>query len=106
MIVKALTSLHLLLCAAILALAIQGTASAAINIANGAPIIGGSGDYPDLPFNSGSYASYNVTDGQNAVDPGNNIGPISEPGQDGSFWLGWERSSTGYFVLDFGFSYR
>jgi hypothetical protein len=84
----------------------QNSAVAAINIANGAPVIGGGGDYPGNPFNTGGiYGTPNVTDGQNAADPFNNSGTITEPGQDGSYWLGPGYTNTGYFVLDLEASY-
>ena len=79
--------------------------AAQVNIANGAPVIGGSGDYNNVAFNNGvTYSTSNVTDGQNA-SPNNNIGStVTEPGQDGSYWLGTGGASTGYFVLDLGSS--
>jgi PEP-CTERM motif len=74
-----------------------------INIANGTPVIGGGGDYFNGDFNTGgTYSTQHVTNGQNAADPSNNTGPITEPGQDGSYWLGRNGSPTGYFVLDLG----
>src|SRR2546421_9385101 len=94
-----LNSIRTLLAVAIVLAILQATATAAINIANLKPVIGGSGDYPGVPFNFGNpssypYQSYNVTDGQNAADPNNNSGGITEPNQDGSYWLG--NSNTGY----------
>lgn len=84
-----------------------GTAHAGqvINIANGAPIIGGSGDYNGGAYNTPSnYGTSNVTNGLDAT-PNNNIGStITEPGQDGSYWLGQQGQTTGYFVLDLGSS--
>ncbi len=74
--------------------------AAPINIANGTSVIGGNSDYPNGNFNTGgTYQTQNVTNGQNA-SPDNNTGSITEPGQDGSFWLGRDNSSAGYFVLD------
>lgn len=79
-------------------------ASAAINIANGAPIIGGSGDYPGGPFNSGLFPTSHVTDGVNA-NPDNNVGTITEFYGSG-YWLGPQGATTGYFVLDLGAAYN
>jgi PEP-CTERM motif-containing protein len=79
-------------------------ATAAINIANGSPVIGGSGDYPGGPFNSGLFPSLRVTDGVLA-SPDNNTGNITEVYGTG-YWLGPNNASTGYFVLDLGAAYN
>jgi hypothetical protein len=80
------------------------TANAAINIANGKPIIGGSGDYPGGPFNSGLFPSLRVTDGVNAI-PNNDVGTITE-NYGAGYWLGPNFVTTGYFVLDLGAPYN
>ena len=79
------------------------TASAAVvNWANGTPVIGGSGDYSNGDFNTGGgFDTQNVTNGQNAT-PDNDTGGITEPDQDGSYWLGRQGVSSGYFVIDLG----
>jgi PEP-CTERM motif-containing protein len=87
---------------------VNANAHAAINIANGAPIVGGSGAYPAFQFNDPSAApfeTWNVTDGQNA-SPDNDTGSITEPDQGGSYWLGTFGAQSGYFVLDLGASYN
>lgn len=81
------------------------TSAAATNVANGAAVIGGNSDYPSGNFNTGGpFPTQNVTDGQNA-SPDNDTGTITEPGQDGSYWLGRDNQSSGYFVLDLGKPY-
>lgn len=78
------------------------TVQGQVNLANGKPIIGGNSDYPAGNFNTGgTFATSNVTDGQNA-SPNNNTGTVTEPGQDGSYWLGRDNQPTGYFVIDLG----
>ena len=77
---------------------------AAINIANGKPIIGGSGDYPSGGFNSGVFPTFSVTDGVFA-NPDNNVGTITEVYGTG-YWLGVQAATTGYFVLDLGSAYN
>jgi hypothetical protein len=101
---KRLQLLHIVLVTAMVG-ALQGTAVAAINIANGAPIIGGSGDYSGFPFNSGSsqFPSSAVTDGYLAT-PDNDTGSITEVYGAG-YWLGHNLQNTGYFVLDLGSPY-
>jgi hypothetical protein len=80
--------------------------AAIINLANLAPVIGGNSDYPSGDFNSGgTFATHGVTDGQNAI-PDNHTGTIIEASQDGSFWLGRQGVSTGYWVIDLGAAYR
>lgn len=71
-------------------------ASAQINLAHNAPVVAFSGEYPNA-----TYAVGNVTDGQNA-SPDNNTGGITEPSQDGSFWLGRDGVAAEYFVIDLG----
>ena len=77
-----------------------GAASAQVNIANGRPVVAASGSYNDGTGDFG-FDETNVTDGQNAT-PDNNTGAITEPGQDGSYWLAPEGSTTGYVVIDLG----
>jgi len=72
-----------------------------INIANLAPIIGGNGAYDGDYTTTNTYSVTHVTNGQNAA-PDNNTGSITEPSQDGSFWLGPNAATTSYFVLDLG----
>jgi hypothetical protein len=87
-----------------LVLSCAGVADAAINIAHNKPIIGGSGDYPNGPFNSGAFPAYSVTDGFGAT-PDNDVGQIWEYNGIG-YWLGTAGPSTGYFVLDLGTPYN
>ena len=87
------------------AVSFSGTAKAAINIANGAPVIGGSGDWDFGPFNSGLFPTHHVTNGVNA-NPDNNVGAIHENFNDGSYWLGQEGQPTGHFVIDLGTASR
>jgi hypothetical protein len=92
---------------------VQQSAHAAINIADGKPIIGGSGDYANGPYNSGSFPTYAVTDGFGAdglfSSTGNNdTGPIWEFNGIG-YWLGRVDApyqTSGYFVLDLGAAYK
>jgi len=73
------------------------TASAAQIILSAANVIGGSGDYNGQPYNVPNvFSTLNVVNQQ--------TGPVSEPGQDGSFWLTQNATPppTGYFVLDLG----
>src|SRR5689334_2399086 len=94
----------LVLSCALFSPCLQSNASAAINIANGAPIIGGSGDYSGYAFNSGSqFPSSAVTDGYLAT-PDNDTGAITEVYGAG-YWLGHNLQTSGYFVLDLGASY-
>jgi hypothetical protein len=75
---------------------------ALINAANGKSIIGGTGDIGGGAYNVPStFSADNITDGQNAT-PDNDTGTITEPGQDGSYWLGTQGESTGYLVIDLG----
>jgi len=85
-------------------LGLGSVAQAQVNIATGAPVVAGSvaADYPNGGINTGGiFSTANVTDGQNA-SPDNDTGGITEPSQDGSFWLGPDGSQTAFFVIDLG----
>ena len=93
-------NIAVLSCVLIVASGASETSAAIINVANGKPIIGGNSDYSAGDFNSGgTFGTFNVTDGQNAL-PDNNTGTLTEVHADGSYWLGRQSATTGYFVLD------
>jgi len=64
------------------------------NLALGRPVIGGSGAYPDLPFDGGvepaDFSASNVTDGSASDVFGS------------SYWLGREGVTSEHFILDLG----
>lgn len=70
-------------------LAISSPCYAASLISAGKPVIGGSGSYPNIAFNAGSYAATNVTNGP--PDAVENVG---------EYWLGVDGANNQYFVLD------
>jgi hypothetical protein len=81
-----------------------------VNIANGAPIIGGTNDLNGQPYNYANpfddFITSNVTDGAN-TSPNNNTGTVTEDFADDSYWLGPGGANTpAYFVLDLGASAR
>jgi hypothetical protein len=80
---------------------------AIVNVANSAPIIGGTNNLEGGAFNSttSNFSVDNVTDGQNA-SPNNDTGTITEAFADDSYWLGPQKVGssipTTYFVIDLG----
>lgn len=91
---------------------VSSTAHAApVNVANQAPIIGGTNDINGQPYNAtvtsggvDNFITSNVTDGANAT-PENDTGGITETFADNSYWLGPNSASTAYFVIDLGRPY-
>ena len=94
-------SLRCLLASAIVVAIATNARASLVNVANGKPVIGGSGSYNGNPYNVGTFPAGNVTDGVGAFDPFNNTGPINENNATG-YWLGSDGVTPEYFVLDLG----
>ena len=80
----------------------SANAQSSINVAFNRPVVGGSGAWNQENYLNGTFSADNVTDNQNDVDGNPNGGPINEPAQDDSYWLGKDGDVLEDFVVDLG----